>query len=419
MNPSLILTPDERLEKDLAIREENIVVGLSEQTIIQQVETAVPEDAFSALYKVLEANFYKPDLQALRIVLGTIKAHYLDIGDPAWLFIVAPPGSGKTTTSIMGASGLPEVISLGDFTENTFLSGFHGHHQPGLLEKLGEPSRDGSTLETEGNAIFLAKDFTTVLSMHREKRAAILGQLREVHDGSFRRTFGTGVTKAWRGRVTIIAAVTPVLDRYNSIFSVLGERFLQVRWHRPDSEVAGEWAIQQQGKEADIQAKTREAIKGIFDKSFKSAPTLPRAMQKRIASLAEVVALGRTHVYRNGYGNREIEYVPESEANTRISKGLAVIARGVAALNRHVEVAEQDLQDAFRVGLDSLSEARKQILLAALKGADVNTVPGARTVRVREIEELEALGILGEGDRKGKLTESVEELLRVATLRLE
>jgi hypothetical protein len=31
----------------------------------------------------------------------------------------------------------------------------------------------------------------------------------------------------------VIAAVTPVLDRHCSMFSVLGERFLQVRWHRP------------------------------------------------------------------------------------------------------------------------------------------------------------------------------------------
>jgi hypothetical protein len=42
-------------------------------------------------------------------VLGAIQAHRLNIGDPAWLFVVAPPGSGKTTMSIMGTCGLPEV----------------------------------------------------------------------------------------------------------------------------------------------------------------------------------------------------------------------------------------------------------------------------------------------------------------------
>jgi hypothetical protein len=31
-----------------------------------------------------------------------------------------------------------------------------------------------------------------MLSMRREKRAAILGQLREIPDGEFKRDFGTG-----------------------------------------------------------------------------------------------------------------------------------------------------------------------------------------------------------------------------------
>jgi hypothetical protein len=401
--------------------------------IISEVEVSIPEEVpapklarpegeeevFSTLNEVLETNFYKPDLQATRIVLGTINAHYLNIGDPAWLFVVAPPGSGKTTTSIMGACGLPEVISLGDFSENTFLSGFYKHTEPGVLEKVGKTSQEGNTYTTRGNAIFMAKDFTTVLSMRNETRAMILAQLREIHDGSFKRAFGTGDTKEWRGRVTVVAAVTPAIDRHYGVFNVLGERFLQLRWHRPDSPEAGEWAIDQQGQEEQIRADLAAAVKRIFDGADKTVPVLARDMRKRVASLAEVVALGRAHVYRSSYGNREIEEVPEPEANTRLSKGLAAIARGVAALNRRAEVAEADLQDTMRVGLDCLAENRRRILLAAIKGRDLASISLARTVREREVENLEALGILGEGDRMGKLTERVEELLTVAALKLE
>ena len=93
---------------------------------------------FHALASVLGKYFYKPDLQAVRVVLGTIKAHYLRVGDPAWLFVVAPPGTGKTTISIMGASQLSEVTMLSDFTENTFLSGFYQQKEAGLLERLGK-----------------------------------------------------------------------------------------------------------------------------------------------------------------------------------------------------------------------------------------------------------------------------------------
>jgi hypothetical protein len=158
-----------------------------------------------------------------------IVAHDLNLGDPAWLFVMAPPGTGKTTTSILSACNLPQVHALGGFTENTFLSGFYNHAQAGLLEKLGKTKRKRNTYTTTGNAVFLAKDFTTVLSMRRETRAAILGQLREIHDGQFRRDFGTGVTKIWRERVTVITAVTRVLDRYYAIFSGSKVRSSQTR----------------------------------------------------------------------------------------------------------------------------------------------------------------------------------------------
>jgi hypothetical protein len=368
---------------------------------------------------VLEASFYKPDLQAVRIVLGTIKAHQLQIGDPAWLFVVAPPGAGKTTMSLMGAAGLREVILLGDISENTFLSGFYGHQAPGMLEKLGPVRKYEETYTTKGNAVFLAKDFTTVLSMRREKRAAILGQLREIHDGQFKRDFGTGVTKVWKGRITVIAAVTPVLDRYYSIFSVLGERFLQVRWHRPDSPEAGEWAIKQQGSEEKIRKQVCDAMAPMLASGRSVRPTLTDRQSKRIANHAEVVAIGRTHVFRSGYGNREIEYVPEPEANTRISKGLAAIARGIAALYGRRGVAEQDLQDALRVGLDCLPENRKRLLMAVRQNGSVESVSMPRTVRERLCEEMTELGIFKKADNLDlgdsfALTDHIEGLLSVA-----
>lgn len=373
--------------------------------------TETDHNPFMMLEILLGTFFYKPDLQAIRTVLGTIKAHYLDAGDPAWLFAVAPPGTGKTTISIMGACGLPQVVSIGALTENCLLSGFYGAEQPGLLEQLGYTRQDGNALLTKGDGIFLIKDFTTVLSMHRDKRAAVLSYLREIHDGEFRRSFGTGETKIWRGRLTIIAAVTPVLDRHYTIFNLLGERFLQVRWHRPDSEEAGVWAIEQQGQEKHIRQTIQETVRELFSQSLRMPPTVTPEMRKRIAAVAEIVALGRAHILRNSYGNREIEYVPEPEANTRISKGLASIAMGIAALNQREEVAEPDLNDVIRVGFDCLPEARRRILLAAIGGQGVDSVAMPRTVRNREVEELQALDLL---DDKSKLNKRAKRLLAVA-----
>jgi hypothetical protein len=350
--------------------------------------------AFREFETVFERWFYKPDHQAMRIVLGTFQAHYLDAGDPTWLFIVAPPGTGKTTMNIMSAATLPEIVPLSDFTENTFLSGFYGSHQPGMLERLGHTAQIGKTYTTQGNAIFLVKDFTSVLTMRREKRGVILAQLREIHDGLFKRDFGTGESKIWQGRVSVIAAVTPALDRHYSVFSTLGERFLQVRSHRPDSWEAGKWAIWQQGSEGEIRAQCQEAIKRLFGNPTCTMPALSPTFESQIVALAELTAIARTHVYRDAFGKREIEYVPESEANTRISKGLAAIAKGIASLNRRSEAIAEDVNDALRVGLDCIPDYRRKLLAAMIRGQPLDSVPMPRTVRTRELEELGALNLL-------------------------
>ena len=230
--------------------------------------------------------------------------------------------------------------------------------------------------------------------MRNEKRAAILGQLREIHDGMFVRSFGTGETKIWKGRVSILAAVTPALDRHYSVFTTLGERFLQLRWHRPSSEQAGEWAIEQQGREDEIHTQLTKAVRDLFNQSSKTAPVLPTPFLKRLAAVSELIAFGRTYVGRASYGTREIDYVPEPEANTRISKGLAAIAKGIAALYGRAEVAEADVQDTFRVALDCLPESRRAIFCAAIRGEDSTSRKLHHSVRSRTLEDLAVLGIL-------------------------
>jgi len=138
----------------------------------------------------------------------------------------------------------------------------------------------------------------------------------------------------WKGRVTIIAAVTPALDRHSSIFSTLGGRLMHKNTHRPDSEEVGQWAIRQQGHEEEIRQECGRAISQLFAVAAESPPILPATCERQLAAIAELTAVARTHVYRSSWGERELEYVPEPEANTRIAKGLAALARGIAALNR-------------------------------------------------------------------------------------
>ena len=188
-------------------------------------------------------------------------------------------------------------------------------------------------------------------------------------------------------------AVTPVLDQHYAIFSTLGERSLQVRSYRPDSYEAGEWAIRQQGQEALIREQLSEAVNRLFQ-DVPVEVVIGSEQVLRLATCAEVVVICRTHVYRDGYGNREIEHISEPEANTRIAKGLAGISKGVAALNRRSEVSEEDLQDAMRVAFDSIPDIRRRILAALFLDQDLELVRAPRTTRTRAFEDLVLLQVL-------------------------
>jgi len=380
----------------------------------------VVQSRFEPLNGLLQKWFYQPDLQAVRIALGAARTHFLNLGDPVWLFLVAPPGSGKTTMNIMATAGLPQVRMIGDLTPQTFLSGMHGATNPGILEQLGGEQAVENEIEfVSGNALFLLKDFTTVLSMRPDKKAEILAQLREIYDGQYTKSFGTGITKQWNGRVSILAAVTPIIDRHYSIFNTLGERFVQVRWHRPPKE-AGIKARQQQGKESKINEELREAVQKLFVDSsvngnVRTPPKLSEGREARIASFAEIIAIGRTHVYRDRH-SRQIDFVPEPEANTRLTKELSALALGIASLEQRTSVQESELKDVFRVGLDCLPQNRRKIVVSALSGEEIQDEK--RLNLWRSAEELVALGILESADKPYRLSNEIKELAKEAKLKV-
>jgi len=59
--------------------------------------------------------------------------------------------------------------------------------------------------------------------MRNESRKEILSQLREIADGYYRKTFETGEEVTWEGKLSIIAGVTPAIERYYAIHQVLAK----------------------------------------------------------------------------------------------------------------------------------------------------------------------------------------------------
>ena len=312
-------------------------------------------------------HFYHPDLEALRVVFSAVHAHYAG-GDPTWLFVTGPAGSGKTSIAINCISALPDVQVASDLTPRSFIAG-----------KTGKSS---STLLNKKSIILAFKDFTTMISKREEHQREIVALLREIYDGQVSYRTAEAYRK-WDGKATVIAAVTPAIERSWAIHRDLGERFGQVRWHntkRPTE--AARMARAQLGHEKEVAAMMRAMTIDIFQAAQKEPAGLTDAYGERIDTAATLIANLRRNVIRDSSAGRPIIELPQAEEPTRLAKGLATIACHHATLFGRDQVEGKDMQTAMRSALDTIPATRLAI---------VQAIPGIIPVATREIREMTGL----------------------------
>ncbi len=378
-----------------------------------------PEAPIDGVIRVFREWLYLPDPGPLEVVLGAIAANRME-GDPIWLLLVGPPGSGKTEV-LQSIVRLSNVHSVGTLTEAALLSGTPGRER-------AQDSRGGLLRVIGASGLILCKDFTSVLSMHRETRGSLLAALREIYDGSWTRHVGAdgGRTLHWSGRVAVIAGVTPVVDSHHAVMSAMGERFLLYRMPRCDRKQQAGRAMRHAGEEGTMRAELALAVKGMFEGMRPGVVVMPDGeLRDRIIALAILAARGRSAVERDGY-SRDVELIPESEAPGRLAIGLARLYGGMRAIG----IAHKEAwRLTSKVGLDCLPAVRRvvlEVLLAALGAMDTVEVAGAvryptSTTR-RALEDLCAHALVDRepgGGRKPDswgVTAETRELYESATL---
>jgi DNA-binding IclR family transcriptional regulator len=79
-------------------------------------------------------------------------------------------------------------------------------------------------------------------------------------------------------------------------------------------------------------------------------------------------------------------------------------------LHARSQVEEQDLQDAFRVGLDCLQDNRRRIFLAAARGENPDSLHISKTTCQRELEELQELKVLRKDESGYQLIDRIAAL---------
>lgn len=293
------------------------------------------------------------DPALLPVLVGTVLAHRLD-GDPVWLLNVAPPGGTKSEL-LRALYRYPGVYPLSELTTKTFASGLEvpGGTDPSLLARLT-------------NEILVLKDFTTVLEMRREDRQTILAQLREIYDGRYDKTWGTGRELHWEGNLGFMAGVTPIIDKHQAAMSVLGERFVLFRPIMPDRKQLAVAALRGRGQEREMRRDLAHAMWGFLAARGSTIPEVSSAVLDRVATVADFVTRARSGVQRDGY-KRELEYAPEPEAPTRFAKVLMSLASGIALAYDSPEITKRELRCVLRVALDCLPLIRHRVIGALVK----------------------------------------------------
>ena len=321
-----------------------------------QEDLALPDpNTYTELLDVFKKWLILDDPEIIKIICACMFANRLP-GDPLWLFIIAPPGGSKT--EILSSLTGEFAVTVSTLTEHSLISGLRQGKNP--IDPSLIPKLDGKVL--------IIKDFSAILSMRRESREEILSTLRDAYDGECSKAFGSNVgTVRYKSKFGLIAAATPIIDRFYSIEQQLGERFLKARIRSLNPDKVVTKSLANLGKEKIMRRELATAMQAILLKTLviNNEPKFDPGIQEQLIALASLLALFRSGVSRNPYDNT-IDFVPEAEIGTRLVKQLSKIAIGLAIVDKREIVSQDDYQIAKRVALDTLPSKKKAIIDALI-----------------------------------------------------
>lgn len=355
----------------------------------------------TALVAVIRRWLYLSDLGPLYATLGTVAANVM-AGEPVWLILVGPPSSGKSEI-LQALTGLECVFSAATLNEAALLSG--------TAKKERDDDATGGLLRQIGDfGIIVCKDFTSILSMHREAQRALLAALREIYDGSWTRRLGSGggMTLDWKGKVGLLAGCTHAIESAHTVTSAMGERFIQYRMpllSDAAERAQARAALTRRQREEQMRAELAGAVSEFF--AALSLPLVPPALSNSeiecLEALAMFVARARSAVERDSY-RRDIDFVPPPEVSTRLFLNLKGLFSGLLAIGVPRGPAWHIV---LRVGFDSIPGLRRSILELLIDPrkfmyphAIADRTGCSKTAVERALEDLQAHGLVG-GERGG------------------
>jgi hypothetical protein len=306
--------------------------------------------SFMELERIFNKWLLIPDKGILKFLLGFYCANKLE-RKALWAIVIAPSGGGKTEF-LNSLLLLPDIEEISMLTSNTFLSGMPGPADASLLPKLS-------------GKIMLFKDWTTVLSMQKDEKAAIFSQFREIWDGGMKKVFGNGKQREWKGKVSLLAASTQAVDLNQQQYTHLGERFVNYRLEMPDRKAVGMRALANDSDQTLMVHELQKAMfaffKGINLNNIEKYPDLPMETKIELVGLANFSTMARSGVIRDFGMKKEVIFVPATEMPTRFTQQLSSLATGIMMANKG-PLDSGDMKILYKVALDSIPQTNKMVI---------------------------------------------------------
>lgn len=313
-----------------------------------------PAINFKQLEEVFDKWMIMPDRGIIRLLVGFYCANKLP-GKALWLIIIGPSGGGKTEF-LNSLLMMKDIYPISTLTTNTFLSGMPGKGDMSLLPKIN-------------GKILMMKDWTSILSMQRDAKGEVMGQLREIYDGSVKKVYGNGKVASWTGKVSILAASTQAVDLNQQQYTHLGERFLNYRILMPNRKEVAMRSLTNESVQEQMEEELQDAmfcfLKGI-DLENPVQFKIPEKFYKQIVNLSNFATLARSGIIRDFGLKKEVVFVPMAEMPTRITGQLAKIGAGLMMANNG-ELSEDDVKIIYKTALDSIPQTNKMVIVEMAK----------------------------------------------------
>lgn len=345
-------------------------IGQEIETLLEENKTPEvdPSVTITDVIRSYQELLHEPNKMAIELAVIMMVSNLFDT-DPIWMFLVAPPSSGKTQV-INGLKYLCQPYdeigySMSAITTHALISG--------METKRGDPSVF-ARLDGKRMALII-KDYSTVTSMPESDKLEINAQLRDGYDGYTSKSFGNGVVRTYNNlRFSLLAAVTD--DIYNEAVTnqALGERFAKLNIGRSNDIAFAEGAMDKalsttsrndfKENEDRCARMVYSCVKNIMRKVEEGTmlPELSPELQEAIKGISLYVASMRGVVSRDKFRRDYIKSAPYSETGIRFAKMIANIAAHNALMYGRPVATLEDLPLVRRIALDTIGQRDEEIL---------------------------------------------------------